>query len=153
MEISLEVQTLVFLQSILLGVSLSFFYDFLRAIRHSCKASIARTAILDGLFWVVVLISYFLFVIVIVHGEGRAYILLGAVLGTVFYFMTFSPIILDIFGLILGLFKKGWKICRILFKKIQIMLTYLKSKIKIFQKHDKKRKKHFQFPVKRVKIK
>lgn len=150
MGISLEAQTLIFLESILLGISLSILYDLLRAIRHTSRTGIFLTSLLDGFFWCAVLVAFFLFVIVIVQGEGRAYILLGAVLGAVLYYMTLSQLMLAIFSTIFRsigrLFKTISQISHKIFGKI-------KCKFKKNKKCNKNIKKHFQFWRKRFNIK
>lgn len=90
MEISIAVQTLVFLKSILLGTALSVLYDVLRAARRTARAGVGATAVCDALFWMILLPSLFVFVLMAANGEGRGYILLGMTLGGVLYFLTLS---------------------------------------------------------------
>lgn len=91
MEISIAVQTLVFLKAILLGTALSVIYDVLRAARRTARAGVGATAVYDVLFWAILLPALFVFVLTAADGEGRGYILLGMTLGGVLYFLTLSP--------------------------------------------------------------
>ncbi len=96
MEISIAVQTLVFLKSILLGTALGVIYDVLRAARRTARAGVGATAAYDALFWMILLPALFVFVLTAANGEGRGYILLGMTLGGALYFLTLSPPLLTL---------------------------------------------------------
>lgn len=97
---SIAVQTLVFLQAILFGIAAGLLYDVLRAVRRQTRAGILMTALCDGVFWVMFACAFFLFVVVRANGEGRAFILIGVVLGITLYFAAFTALILPLISIV-----------------------------------------------------
>lgn len=92
MRFSIAFQTVVFLQAVVLGIGLGVVYDVLRAIRRLTSHA-GVTALCDGIFWMTVLLSGFVFVLTAAQGEGRAYIALGGLLGGSLYAVTCSPLV------------------------------------------------------------
>lgn len=97
MQVSIAFQTMVFLQAIVLGLLIGIVYDFLRAIRCSVQAGRRFTALCDGIFWIITVLSGFVFILTIAQGSARAYILVGVILGSIFYAIAFST---PVFGAI-----------------------------------------------------
>lgn len=91
---SIAAQTVLFGQSVLLGVGCGLYYDLLRAVRRRSRGRL--TALLDGLFWLGVLIAFALFVLICADGSWRSYILLGLGGGLVLYFLTLSRPVLSL---------------------------------------------------------
>lgn len=96
MEISIAAQTVVFLQAILLGAAIGVYYDFLRAVRREGRLGSILTALLDGAFWLAVIVAFALFVLLIADGSERSYVLVGCAGGLALYFLTLSPMVLNL---------------------------------------------------------
>ena len=101
MEISIAAQTVVFLQAILFGAAIGVYYDLLRAIRREGRLGGLLTALLDGVFWLAVIVAFALFVLLIADGSWRSYVLLGCSGGLALYFLTLSPMVLNLLILML----------------------------------------------------
>ncbi len=87
-EIDISQQLETFGASILLGLSLGLIYDLLRAFR---LRSPRWTALLDGLYCLILGCSIFLFTLHQASGELRLYVLLGIFGGNVLFFCALSP--------------------------------------------------------------
>lgn len=153
MEISIAFQTLVFLKAVLMGVSFGVLYDLLRAVRRSLHAGAAMTAFCDTLFWLGLLGTLFVFVLTAAAGEGRFYVLLGAGLGALLYFIALSPPVLAVAMLLMQGGKRVAGFPVFLWKKTKPHLVYLKNTGKTHKQTKKNLKKPFHFPEKRFKIK
>ena len=134
MSFSLEEQTLVFLEAILLGVGGGLVYDLCRSLRRAAHAGVFGTALTDFVFWLFVLGALF-------------YVLLGEGLGMALHFLCFTPLLLPVFIGVLRIFgrmaaflpRQGTKICALaeqkwragerlvqIFKKIKKKLPFLR---------------------------
>lgn len=96
MTFSLAAQTLVFLQSILLGAASGLWYDVCRAVRRTGRAGSFGTALTDLLFWLTALGALFYFAVTDAAAQMRGYVLLGEGLGALLYFLCFSPLLLPL---------------------------------------------------------
>lgn len=99
MYISIADQTVIFLQAILFGAAVGIYYDLLRAVRRRLNGLL--TALLDGIFWLAVIVAFALFVLLIADGEGRSYVLVGLTGGLLLYFLTLSPPVLALLDIVL----------------------------------------------------
>lgn len=147
MSFSLEEQTLVFLEAILLGVGGGLVYDLCRSLRRVVHAGIFGTALTDFAFWLFVLGALFYFAVTDAAAQMRVYVLLGEGLGMALYFLCFTPLLLPVFIGLLRLLgymaaflpRQGAKICALaeqkwkagerlvqIFKKIKKTLPFLK---------------------------
>lgn len=108
MYISIADQTVIFLQAILFGAAVGIYYDLLRAVRRRLNGLL--TALLDGIFWLAVIVAFALFVLLIADGEGRFYVLVGFTGGLLLYFLTLSPPVLALLDIVLSalLVLLGW---------------------------------------------
>lgn len=93
MFLSQQAQLLAVLQSVLLGVGISVFYDVMGAWRHYTKAGPWVTALCDALFWVVLLAALFEFSLAVAPGQSRYYVLAGAAFGGIVYFGLVSELV------------------------------------------------------------
>lgn len=101
---SFSQQTMLFIQSCVLGIIFGVVYDFFRAIRYELRLRFFGTFICDILFWVINLTLFLLFILNFANGVGRLYIMFAIILANTLYFLTFSIIILKIFRYIFKLF-------------------------------------------------
>lgn len=91
-SIDISIQTVSFLYSLLLGVALAVCYDFIRVSHKTTIKSILLIQIIDVLFFVVSALVSFGFFMLYSNGYIRVYLLLGELLGFVFWNLTFSEI-------------------------------------------------------------
>ncbi|MGE4549526.1 MAG: spore cortex biosynthesis protein YabQ, partial [Intestinibacillus sp.] len=132
-----------------MGVALGVFYDLLRAVRRSLNAGVALTALCDTLFWMGTLGTIFVFVLTIAAGEGRSYVLLGAAMGALLYFIALSPPILALLMLLVRFILYVAAFPGLVWKKVKPHLEFLKKYGTAYKKQMKNLKKLFHFPVKR----
>lgn len=97
MTFSLAQQTLVFLESILLGAISGVIYDICRAIRRTAKLKMLGTIIMDTIFWIIVLIGLFYFAVTDAVSQMRFYVVLGEIGGMLLYFLSFTAFTLPVF--------------------------------------------------------
>ena len=71
-------QVTLVLQSLLLGVGIGAVYDMLRALRLHFQCGWAGAALLDTLFWAIVLAALFEFGLIAAAGQPRGFVLLTA---------------------------------------------------------------------------
>ncbi len=102
MTFTLGEQTLVFLEAVLAGAAGGVCYDLCRALRRRLHLGGLGTALLDGLFWLVVLGWLFYFSVTDAAAQARSYVLLGFGLGFGLYFLCFSQALLLLFQAIVG---------------------------------------------------
>ena len=110
MYISIADQTIVFLKAILFGAAIGGYYDVLRAVRREGRLRGFLVALLDGIFWLAVIVAFALFVLLAADGTGRSYVLIGLAGGLMLYFLTLSPVVLRLLAIVLStvLFLLGW---------------------------------------------
>ena len=88
-------QITLVLQSLLLGVGIGAVYDILRALRLHFRCRWAATALLDTLFWAVVLAALFEFGLIAAAGQPRGFVLLTAAGGMGLYFAALSETVME----------------------------------------------------------
>lgn len=84
-------ETVVFALSVVLGVGLAFFYDFLRILRRMIRHGLLVTGVEDVLFWFLSACSLFVLMFYGTSGALRGYVPAGAGLGALLYLQTASP--------------------------------------------------------------
>ena len=92
-EISNSLQAVCFLRAIILGLSLSLFYDIFSALRKSGLNSFFDVLVEDIIFFAVATPIIFLFLIATTNGEVRLYIILGIIIGFLILKLTLSKFI------------------------------------------------------------
>jgi len=113
MEISIQGQTLAFIESILYGTLLGLFFDFFRLSRKVIKNAFL-VAFEDILFLFICTLVTFSFILRVSDGQVRAFLILGEILGFIIYCFSLSIIFMKlsniIFKIIKTVFKMIWKI-------------------------------------------
>ena len=89
-------QVTLVLQSLLLGVGIGAVYDMLRALRLHFRCGWAGVALLDTLFWAIVLAALFEFGLIAAAGQPRGFVLLTAAGGVELYFAALSETMLEV---------------------------------------------------------
>lgn len=97
MTVPLQVQFLLLMESLLLGMGAGLLYDVLRAIRWYYHFGQVRTALCDIVLWLVLLAAVFQFGVARAAGQNRFYVLAGLVGGTVAYEFAISAPVLSAF--------------------------------------------------------
>lgn len=116
MKISISAQAAVFLQMALLGLFEGVLYTFFQCLRKKTKNR-SFAGVLDFSFWILALILFLLGLYQIHSGAIRAYVILGAALGILLYFLSLYRIVCTILD---GVLDVIFKIFKFFFK---ILLT------------------------------
>lgn len=116
-------QVYIFLWTILTGVGMGLIFDFFRLLRRSKTTRDIWVYVQDIIFWIVIAISIIVSTFLINDGELRAYMLIGYILGALFYMLLFSKIIMKVFTFIFdtieNIFKSIFKFIVKIFGKIK----------------------------------
>lgn len=83
-------QTVIFLSSLGVGFLLGVLYDVFRAIRLSITKSRTATIIFDILYFLTFGFLSYIFILALNKGEIRAYIIIGEIIGGLFYYFSFG---------------------------------------------------------------
>lgn len=136
-------QLIIFLASLGVGFILGILYDFLRALRLSLTQGKWGVIIFDLLYFFLVAFGSYLFILASNKGEVRSYIILGELLGAVFYYFSLGLALMKLTDKFVLLFKR---FCSFVFRAFLLPFHLLKrvafkvfGKIKeFFQKNKKK---------------
>lgn len=139
----------IFLIAINYGLIFGGIYDFYRVFRYFSKPKKILSSIEDLLFWIVITGLVFMFLVRQTDGIIRGFILLGFIIGYIFYIKVISrfsyKIIRSIFQLIFTLFSEIMKIILYPFRKIGKFLGGKANKVGIILKTTAKdSKKYFK---------
>lgn len=114
-------QVYVFFWSILIGAVLTLIFDFFRLMRRNKETRDLIVYIQDIFFWIIVAVVIIISAFITNSGELRGYMFIGYALGSMFYLLLFSKLILKIFGTIFDkidlVFEKIFSFFRKIFKK------------------------------------
>ena len=114
-------QVYVFFWSILIGAVLTLIFDFFRLMRRNKETRDLIVYIQDIFFWLIVAIVIIISTFITNSGELRGYMFIGYALGSMFYLLLLSNLILKIFGTIFDkidlIFKKIFSFFRKILKK------------------------------------
>ncbi len=127
MGVSIANQASIFLITVCVGFFIGFVYDLFRIFRRTIKHLSIFIQIEDFLYWLFVSIVMYYILLHKNYGEVRAFSIIGAFIGMVIYFLTFSQIFLPITVKVIKLFKK------IIAFAIKIILTPIKFVLKLLQ--------------------
>ncbi len=83
-------QTVIFLTSLGVGFLLGILYDVFRAIRLSLTKSRTATIIFDTLYFFTFGFLSYVFILALNKGEIRSYIVIGEIIGALFYYFSFG---------------------------------------------------------------
>lgn len=139
-------QMLIFLASLGVGFLLGVLYDFLRTLRLAFTKGKWAVVIFDLIYFFAVAFLSYMFILAANKGEVRSYIIIGELLGAVFYYFSLGFALMkltDKFVLILKRFYSFvFKIISFPFRLIKRAFLKLYAKLKVlFQKSEKKSKK------------
>lgn len=101
-------QVYVFFYSILTGAILGLLFDFFRGFRYVGIKDI-WVYLQDIIFWLITAVIIIVSTFLINEGELRIYMLIGYLLGAIFYMLLFSKIILAVFKFVVEKTRKGFK--------------------------------------------
>lgn len=120
-------QTLIFVASLGVGFLLGVLYDFFRAIRLSFTKGKIPVVIFDLLYFFVVAFLSYIFILAANKGEVRSYIIIGELVGAVFYYFSLGVAVIKITDHFVMLLKRFYKL---IFKMFALPFAFLK---KLFQ--------------------
>ncbi len=115
MEITLAEQTSCFFYSCLFGACMSLLYDLFRSVRIIFRFGKAATFFHDILYFFLVGVLTFGFILVVNHGELRAYLFLGEFLGWLLYHLTVGNVTIRFLCWLVSLFRR---FCRMIWTRI-----------------------------------
>ena len=122
-------QTYLFIIFTIVGIIIGILFDIFRILRKSFKTKDIVTYIEDILFWIltgiIILFSMYRFS----NGELRFFMIIGILMGTLIYMITFSKYIIKISVFIINLIKKiivyPIKVVKRILKKIIIRPIFI----------------------------
>lgn len=117
MILSSGYQARLFLTTIAIGALLGFTYDIFRIFRKIVPHSNFFLQIEDAIYWVMVILTMFMFMLHENYGEIRFFSIIGAFLGMVLYFLTLSRVVILVSSTVIDIIK------RILLLFLTIVLT------------------------------
>lgn len=100
---SLSVQLYAFAVTMIAGASIGFIFDLYRVIRSLLRPGAVVTVVMDLFFWVVAAPVIIIYLLMANWGELRLYVLIGIVLGSAFYYLLFSSMVIRLFISLLNL--------------------------------------------------
>jgi len=127
-------QAQVFAVFVLTGCIIGIFFDCFRIARKVIKTADWITALEDGVFWILTGILLIYMIFIFHHGEIRLYLLLGALIGLLLYFLTLSRFFVKqtvnlIRGLIKYIFSPLRKVLHFLLNPFKVFFQFLKKKV------------------------
>lgn len=139
-------QLSIFVSSLGLGFLLGVLYDILRALRLSVTKSKIAVVIFDILYFVLFGLITFIFILALNKGEIRFYIIIGELIGAIFYYISLGIAVIKITDKLIALLKHFYSF---VFKTISVPLRLIKkafsklfcSSRKLFMKTEKKSSK------------
>ena len=144
-------QTLIFVASLGVGFLLGILYDIFRALRLSFTKGKAAIVIFDLLYFFAVAFLSFLFILASNKGEVRSYIIMGELLGAVFYYFSLGIAVIRITDTAVTVLKRLYgflfKIISFPFRFIYRAISKIFGKMKSFFKKSEKNSKKIQKKV------
>ncbi len=139
-------QSLIFFASLGVGFLLGVLYDFLRALRLSFTKGKIAVVVFDLLYFFIVAFVSYLFILAANKGEVRSYIIVGELLGAVFYYFSLGFALMKLTDKFVLLLRRFYSVLyKIIFFPLRLIKsTFLKvfSKLMVvFEKSEKKSKK------------
>ena len=99
-------QTYLFIVFTIVGIIIGILFDIFRILRKSFKTKDIVTYIEDVLFWIltgiIILFSMYKFS----NGELRFFMIIGIIMGTLIYMITFSKYVIKISVFVINIFKR-----------------------------------------------
>ncbi len=143
----------IFLCSLGVGFLLGIVYDVLRGIRLSFSESKFLIVIFDLLYFLILSFITFIFILALNKGEVRMYIILGEIIGLLFYYFSFGIAAVKATDKIIACLKKIYSVVfkavsfpfRFVKRVFMVILGKIKENLaKTRKKNEKIKKKHLQ---------
>ena len=136
-------QLTCFLCSLGMGFLLGILYDVLRVIRLSFTKSKIALIVFDILYFVLFGVLTFLFILALNKGEVRSYIIVGELIGALFYYISFGIAVIKFTDKAILVLKRIFafifKVITAPFRLIKRLLVFIIQPIlKFFKKTEKK---------------
>jgi len=126
MILSMSEQTVLFLTTVAAGVVMGFVYDLFRIIRKSFPHNSLMVQFEDIIYWAAVSFLMFYFMLHRNYGEIRFFSIVGAALGMIIYFFTFSVLIMKVAGAVIDVVQRVLlAVLRILLWPFKVLLRLL----------------------------
>lgn len=122
-------QTVLFLESILLGMVLSVIFDVFRIIRIGIPLPSFVIVIEDILYFLICAVVTYFFMLKTTYGQVRGFIIIGEIIGFIIYYFTVGKLVISVSKTIISVVKR-------IFKLIFAILFY--PFVKIFKLVSKK---------------
>ncbi|MGN1316249.1 MAG: spore cortex biosynthesis protein YabQ [Acutalibacteraceae bacterium] len=144
-------QTLIFIASLGIGFLLGILYDLFRALRLSFTKGKAAIVIFDLLYFFAVAFFSYMFILASNKGEVRSYIIIGELLGAVFYYFSLGIAVIKITDNLVKVLKRFYgllfKIISFPFRFLNRVFSKIFGKMKLFFKKSEKNSKKMQKKV------
>ena len=128
-------QVYVFFWSILIGAVLTLIFDFFRLMRRNKETRDLIVYIQDIFFWLIVAVVIIISAFITNSGELRGYMFIGYALGSMFYLLLLSKLILKIFGTIFDKIELAFEKIFTFFRKIFKKFNFKKKNTSIQQEN------------------
>jgi len=144
-------QLLIFLASLGVGFLLGILYDFLRALRLSFTRGKWSVIIFDLIYFFSVAFLSYIFILAANKGEVRSYIIIGELIGAVFYYFSFGIAIIKLTDHFVALLKRFYsfvfKIISFPFRLVKKVFGRVLGKLNTFLKKSEKKSQKIQKKV------
>jgi len=128
MILSINNQALLFFVSAFFGFSAGFFYDCINVFRKIIKHHKIFIQIEDFIYWTLSALILFFIMLKENFGEIRGFLILGAFIGMLLYFLILSKLFLSISDKVLHFLKKVFTVVfRIVFSPVFTVYSLLKK--------------------------
>lgn len=137
-------QLIIFLTSLGVGFILGVLYDALRALRLSLTKGRVATVVFDLLYFFLFALLSYIFMLASNKGEVRSYIIIGEIIGAVFYYFSFGIAVIKITDCFVALLRRfyrfAFKVLSAPFRALKRLFSFIFNKLGVF--FEKKRKKN-----------
>ena len=99
-------QTLLFLESILLGMVLALIFDVFRILRIGAELPSAVILVQDIVFFIICAVVTYFFMLKTTYGQVRGFILIGEVIGFTVYYFTIGRLVISASKVIIAVIKR-----------------------------------------------
>ncbi|WP_408955210.1 spore cortex biosynthesis protein YabQ [Natroniella sp. ANB-PHB2] len=132
--VSLRLQVFTFVNMMIVGLIIGFFFDFYRVIRGNFQLGRITTDLFDLLFSLAVTLFVFLGLIYSNQGQVRLYIFIGVISGEVIYYLTISKYIISFLQRVVRTIKIIYyqikRIMLLVYDRLNLILIGIKEKLK-----------------------
>lgn len=133
-------QTVLFLESILLGMVLSVIFDVFRIIRIGIPLPSPVIVAEDILYFLICAVVTYFFMLKTTYGQVRGFIIIGEIIGFIIYYFTVGRLVISVSKIIIETVKRIFKlIFKILFYPFVMIFKVVSKKLGFkFQNINKK---------------